>query len=77
MFLTVLHAKMRKEEEEVGLLLPVEKRRAQRECYPWYQLQLPCPEAWLTDVPAMGVLLKDWKWGADFLPAILRWLREL
>ena len=25
----------------------------------------------------MGALPRDWKWGKDFLPALLKWLHEL
>ena len=61
----------------MNLLFPVEKRKAQQDCYPWYHLQLPRLEARSADLPAIGALPRDWKWGADFLPAILRWLHEL
>ena len=30
-----------------------------------------------TSLPAMGVLSKDWKWGTDFLPAMVAWLQDL
>ena len=41
-------------------------------CYPWHPLQRPQP----TEVPMVGPLPRDWSWGNDFLPAMLRWLRE-
>ena len=76
MFLAVLLTRMKKE-EEVGLLFPAARNRIQHDCYPWHQLQLPCPRQQPTEVPELGVLPRDWRWGRDFLPAILSWLREL
>ena len=61
----------------MGLLLPVERPKTQHDCYPWHQLQLPRPKACPTHVPPIGPLPTDWKWGADLLPALLRWLNEL
>ena len=48
-----------------------------REEYPWYQLQPPRPRAQRTSLPAMGALSRDWKWGTDFLPAMVAWLQDL
>ena len=76
MFLAVLRAKKQRDEEEC-LLFPVEQRKAPQEQYPWHQLQPPFPRPTKTQLPAMGQLPKDWKWGPDFQPAILRWLSEL
>ena len=49
----------------------------QNDCYPWHQLQLPRQRQQPTEVPELGVLPRDWRWGNNFLPAILHWLREL
>ena len=76
MFVAVLRAKMQRE-EEACLLFPVEQRKAPQDCYPWHQLQPPFPKPRLTELPELGPLPKDWKWGGDFLPAVLRWLSEL
>ena len=76
MFVVVLQTRMRKE-EEAGLLFPIGKRRVQHDCYSLHQLQLPCQRPQLTEVPMMGALPRDWRWGNDFLPAMLCWLREL
>ena len=40
-------------------------------------LQPPFPRPTKTCLPAMGQLPRDWKWGPDFQPAVLRWLSEL
>ena len=53
------------------------RHKALQDRYPWHQLQLPGPKAYLTYVPPIGPLPRDWKWGADFLPALLRWLTRL
>ena len=71
MFLAVVWAKKEKE-DKAGLLLLVERRKAQQDRYPWLQLQLLGPKAYLTHIPPIGPLPGDWKWGADFLPALLR-----
>ena len=76
MFLAVLGA-TKKREDEASLLFPVERRKAPQDCYPWHQLQLPSPRACPTHLPPIGTLSRDWKWGADFLPALLGWLSEL
>ena len=76
MLLAVLRTRMKKE-EEAGVLFPVEKRCIQHDCYPWHQLQLPRPRQRPTEVPELGVLPRGWRWGHDFLPAILHLLREL
>ena len=76
MFLAVFRTRMKKE-EDAGLLFPAERKRIQHDCYPWHQLQLPRPRLQPTEVPELGVLPRNWRWGRDFLPAILRWLREL
>ena len=76
MFVAVLQTRMKKE-EEAGLLFPAEKRQIQHDCYPWHQLQLPRQRQQRTEVPELGVLPRDWRWGNDFLPAVLHWLREL
>ena len=70
MFPAVLQTGMKKE-KEAGLLFPAERKRIKHDCYPSHQLQLPRPRQQL------GVLPRDWRWGRDFLPAILRCLREL
>ena len=76
MFLAVLPARSEME-DEVGLLFPVERRKAQQEGHPWYQLQFPGPKAYPMHISPIGPLPRDWKWGADFLPALLRWLTKL
>ena len=76
MFLAVLRARKQRDEEE-SLLFPVEQRKAPQEQYPWHQLQSPFPRPTKTCLPAMGQLPRDWKWGPDFQPAVLRWLSEL
>ena len=76
MFLAVLRARMQPE-EEACLLFPVEQCKAPQESYPWHQLQPPFPRPCPKDLPKLGQLPRDWKWGADFLPALLRWLSEL
>ena len=73
MFLAVLRAK-KENEDEAGLTFPVERREARQDRYPWYQLQFPRPKAYPTHVPPIGPLPRDWKWGVDFLPTVLRWL---
>ena len=55
----------------------MERRKAQQDRYPWYQLQFPGPKVSPTHIPPIGPLSRDWKWGADFLPALMRWLTEL
>ena len=37
----------------------------------------PSPKAQRTALPEMGALPRDWKWGEDFLPTLLKWLQEL
>ena len=76
MFLAVMRARKQRDEEE-SLLFPVEQRKAPQEQYPWHQLQPPFPRPTKTCLPAMGQLPRDWKWGPDFQPAVLRWLSEL
>ena len=76
MFLAVMRARKQRDEEE-SLLFPVEQRKAPQEQYPWHQLQSPFPQPTKTCLPAMGQLPRDWKWGPDFQPAVLRWLSEL
>ena len=76
MFLAVMRARKQRDEEE-SLLFPVEQRKAPQEQYPWHQLQPPLPRPTKTCLPAMGQLPRDWKWGPDFQPAVLRWLSEL
>ena len=76
MFLAVMRARKQRDEEE-SLLFPVEQRKAPQEQYPWHQLQPPFPRPTKTCLPAMGQLPRDWKWGLDFQPAVLRWLSEL
>ena len=76
MFLAIPRAKMQ-QEEEACLLFPVEQRKVPQECYPWHQLQPPYPTPCPTDLPELGQLPRDWKWGPDFLPAMLCWLSEL
>ena len=73
MFLAVL-LDGKEKEDKAGLLFPVDRRKAQQDSYPWHQLQLPNPKVCLTYVPPIGPLPQDWKRGADFLPALLRWL---
>ena len=75
MFLAVMRARKQRDEEEC-LLFPVEQRKAPHEQYPWHH-QPPFPRPTKTHLPAMGQLPRDWKWGPDFQPAILRWLSEL
>ena len=58
-------------------IFPVPVRKVQQESYPWYQLRPTSPKARQTVLPAMGALPREWKWGADFLPAMLKWLQEL
>ena len=76
MFRTVLWARMQREEEQ-NLLFPIQTRNVPREEYPWYQPQPPRPRAQRTSLPAMGALSRDWKWGTDFLPAMVAWLQDL
>ena len=76
MFLAVLRARKQRDEEEC-LLFPVEQRKAPQEQYAWHQPQPPFPRPYRTQLPAIGQLPRDWKWGPDFQPAILRWLLEL
>ena len=75
-FLAVLQARMQREEEACHLF-PVEQRKAPQESYPWHQLQPPFPRACPTELPELGQLPRHWKWGPDFLPALVRWLSEL
>ena len=42
MFLAVLRARKDKE-DEVGLCVALERRKAPQDCYPWHRLQLPGP----------------------------------
>ena len=76
MFGTVLRAGMRREEEQ-SFLFPIQPHKVPREDYPWYQLQPPRSRAQRTTLPAMGALSKDWKWGTDFLSAMIAWLQEM
>ena len=75
-FLVVLRARMQKE-EEAYLLFSVKHRKAPQESYPWHQMQPPFLRPCLTDLPELGQLPRDWKWGPDFLLALFRWLTEL
>ena len=76
MFRAVLRAQMQWEEEQ-SLLFPIRPRKVLREDYRGHQLQPPRPRAQRTTLPAMGALSRDWKWGHDFLPAMVAWLQEL
>ena len=76
MFLAVMRARKQRDEEE-SLLFPVEQRKAPKEQYPWHELQHPLLRPTKTCPPAVGQLPRDWKWGPDFQPAVLRWLSEL
>ena len=77
MFVGILHARKQKEEATGPLLFPEATRKLPTEEYPWYQLQLPQAGETSADIPEMGALPRDWKWGPDFLPALMRWLHEL
>ena len=71
-----------REDEEMNVLFLVEPRRAQHVEYPWHQLQPPQARELSESrkaqaLPEMGALPTSWKWGKDFLPALLKWLQEL
>ena len=72
----VMRTRKQRDREEC-LLFPVEQRKAPQEQYPWHQLHPPFSRPTKTQLPGMGQLPRDWKWGPDFQPAILRWLSEL
>ena len=76
MFLAVMRARKQRDEEE-SLLFPAEQRNTPQEQYPWHQLNPFFPRPTKTGLPAVGQLPRDWKWGPDFQPAVLRWLSEL
>ena len=72
MFLAVLRAKKLKDDES-GLLFPLPARHETRDTYPWHQLQLPRPRGIPPKLPVIGQLPREWKWGPDLLPMVLRW----
>ena len=76
MFLAVLQARKQKDDES-GLLFPVPAQNETRDTYPWHQLQLPRPRGIPPEIPIIGQLPREWKWGPDLLPMVLRWHAEL
>ena len=76
MFLAVVRARKLKEDES-GLLFPAPARHEKRDTYPWHQLQLPRPRGIPPKIPVIGQLPKEWKWGPNLLPMVLRWHAEL
>ena len=76
MFLAVLRAKKLKDDES-GLLFPVPAWHEIRDTYPWHQLQLSRPRGIPPEIPVIGQLPREWKWGPDLLPMVLRWHAEL
>ena len=76
MFLVVLRAKKLKDAES-RLLFPVPAHNENRNIYPWHQLQLPRPRGMPPEIPVIGQLPREWKWGPDLLPMVLRWHAKL
>ena len=76
MFLAVLCARTVKD-DEAGLLFLIQTRSDKRDTYPWHQFQLPQPRGIPPDIPVIGQLPREWKWGPDLLPLVLRWHSEL
>ena len=64
-------------DDESGLLFPVSAQHEKRDTYPWHQLQLPRPRGIPPEIPVIGQLPREWKWGPDLLPMVLRWHAEL
>ena len=48
-----------------------------RERNPWYLLQLPQPQGVPMGPPVLGAMPKEWRWGPDLLPMVIRWTTEL
>ena len=76
MFLAVVRARKLKDDES-GLLFPVSAYHEKRDTYPWHQLHLPLPRRIPPEIPVIGQLPREWKWGPDLLPMVLRWYAEL
>ena len=72
MSLAVVRARKRKEDES-GLLFPVSALHEKRDTYPWHQLQLPRPHRIPPEILVIGQRPREWKWGPNLLPMVLRW----
>ena len=75
MFLAVVRARKLKD-DELGLPFPVSAQHEKRDTYPWHHFQLPRPRGIPPEITVTGQLPREWKWGPDLLPMVLRWHAE-
>ena len=64
-------------DDEAGSLFPTSHRKEPRNTYPWHLLQLPQPQGVPTPPPVLGAMPREWRWGPDLLPMVIRWTTEL
>ena len=76
MFLGVLRDR-KGADNEAGCLFPTSHRKEPRNTYPWHLLQLPQPQGVPTVPPVLGAMPREWRWGPDLLPMVIRWTTEL
>ena len=76
MFLGVLRDR-KGADDEAGNLFPTSHRKEPRNTYPWHLLQLPQPQGVPTGPPVLGAMPREWRWGPDLLPMVIRWTTEL
>ena len=76
MFLGVLRDR-KGADDEAGSLFPTNHRKEPRNTYPWHLLQLPQPRGVPTAPPVLGAIPREWQWGPDLPPMVIRWTTEL
>ena len=76
MFLGVLR-ECKGANDEAGSIVPTNHRKEPRNTYPWHLLQLPQPQGAPTPPPVFRAMPREWRWGPDLLPMVIRWTTEL
>ena len=76
MFVSVLRER-KGAEDEARSLFPTDHPKEPRNTYPWHLLQLPQPQGVPMIPPVLGAMPREWQWGLDLLPMVIRWTTEL